>query len=77
MSPDEDHITVQRYVSDVVAAVMAAHRCCNRAQVAIDIVGAAALVAGDDAEAKSAVAYVMMQMAQKLDRDVINATALQ
>ena len=63
--------------SAVVNAVVQASRSGDRAQVAIDIVGAAALVAGDDADAKTAVAYVMLRMAMKLDRHVINATALQ
>jgi hypothetical protein len=71
-----DH-TVQERASDVVKAVIAAHRCGDPAQCCFDIVSAAALVAGDDAETKSALAWFMLRMAQRLDRDVTNATTLQ
>jgi hypothetical protein len=68
-----DH-DVQEHASAVVKAVMAACRCGDTQQCAFDIVGAAALVAGDDPQTKSAVAWYMMRMAQRLDRDVTNAT---
>jgi hypothetical protein len=76
MSPD-DHITVQNRAADVIKACVAAHLSPDPAQCCFDIVSAAALVAGDDSETKSALALFMLRMAQRLDRDVTNATSLQ
>jgi hypothetical protein len=79
MSPDH---TVQNAASDaasdVVRAVMKAASGRDVAQVAFDIVNAAALVAaGDDAAVKSAVALYMLRMARRLDDDVTETTTLQ
>ena len=69
-----DLVVQETNASDVVKAVMAACRCGESQQCAFDIVGAAALVAGDDPEIKSAVAWFMMRMAAKLDADIVNVT---
>jgi hypothetical protein len=79
MSPD-DHITAQvaQHTSAVVRAIMAANRCGDPSQVAFDIVGAAVLIVGDsDQLARSALARLMMRLAEQLDHDVLNATTLQ
>ena len=68
-----DH-TVQERASDVVRAVLAASRCGDTAQCCFDIVSAAALVAGDDQQTKSALAWFLMRMAAKLDGDIVNVT---
>ena len=74
--PLDDH-NAQEHASDICRAIMRASQCDDRAQIAFDIVGCAALVAGDDPQTKSALAWFMLRMAQKLDQDVTNATTLQ
>jgi len=70
-------VVVQERASDVVRAVMRAQSSGDTMQVCFDIIGACALVAGDDPQTKSAVAWFMLRMAAKLDADLTSATTLQ
>jgi hypothetical protein len=68
---------VQERASDVVRACVAAQGTGDTMQVCFDIIGAVMLVAGDDPQTKSAVAWFLRRAAQRLDGDLMDAVTLQ
>jgi hypothetical protein len=77
VSPDDHTAQVVQHTSDVCNAVVAAHRSDDAMQIAFEILGVAMLIAPDNKQARSELAWFMRRCAQRLDGDTTDAMTLQ
>jgi hypothetical protein len=73
----ERQAQVSPRTSDIVKAVLAAHRGEDRMQVCFEILGVVMLIVDGDEQMKSSAAWFMRRCAQKLDDDLTDTTTLQ